>query len=100
MKPYLSFLFLLFVAVSCGDSVDCDANSFANEINAEIQNLNNALQSYINDPTESNCEAWTRAAEDYLDAVDDYSDCDELDQAQYQQQLQQARDALDDVVCI
>ena len=100
MKSYLTFLCLLFLTVSCSDSVDCDANGFANAVNAEIQKLNDALQAYVNDPTESNCEAWTDAAEDYLDAVEDFSDCDELDQAQYQQQLQQARDALDDILCI
>ena len=92
----VGFLFLL----SCGDDpVTCDQNSFVNDINAEITDLNNAIQAYGTEQTSDNCNAWKDAAQNYLDAVERYDSCDGLDQAQFQDALQQARDAVNSIPC-
>lgn len=94
----LSFVFIL-ISVSCGKSVDCDGTAFVNDINSEIQALNSAGQAWATDPTPANCDAYKKAANNYLDAVEDYKDCDELDQVQYQQVLDQAREAVNSISC-
>lgn len=100
MKQSIIIFFLasLFV-ISCGDSVDCDANSFANDVNPEIDELNATGAIYAQDPTEDNCKEFKKAAENYLEAVEKYGDCTELDQTTYQQQLQSAQDAVSSVSC-
>ena len=101
MKFFLFFFFAgsLVLVTSCGGGVDCDSTSFANAINDEIAQLNDAGQTYALNPTPENCEKWKDAANEYLDAVDDFKDCDGIDQVQYQQQLDQARAAVSAISC-
>ena len=97
---YFSFMILSLAFISCGDDdVDCTSNNFVTSINALIDDLNAAVATYNSDPTSDNCEALKQAARDYLDGVEDFGDCSELDQTQYQDQLDQARDAVDTIGC-
>ena len=102
-KIFYFFLFAIcLVTTSCGDDepdVDCTSNNFVTVINALVNDVNSAVATYNNDPTSENCEALKQAARDYLDGVEDFSDCTELDQTQFNDQLQQARDAVDTINC-
>jgi len=87
---------------SCGDDepeIDCTSNNFVNTINALINDLNTAVTTYNNDPSSANCQALKDAANDYLDGVEAFDDCADLDQTQIDAQLQQARDAVDMINC-
>lgn len=99
MKYLVLAIFGLVVISSCGDDVDCNPNNFATQVNAQVQNYNNALQNYIDNSTDENCNLLRDAARDYKNTVEDFKDCGELDQAQYQAQLTQANNAVDNINC-
>lgn len=84
MKALLSILlFSLFTGMlllgSCGKSdLDkrCGSNwSPATELEQEINDLNNAVITYGQNPTPANCEAYKQAYLDYLDALKEWEDC-------------------------
>ena len=90
----------VMVMTSCGDdAVDCDAASFNSEVNAAINAVNAAGQTWANDPTQENCDALKDASNEYLDAVESYEGCDGFNQSDFQQALQQARQAVNDIPC-
>ena len=81
---FLSLLLGLALLSSCGDdAVECDVNSFNNQVQSWVADLNTAVQAYANEQTEENCNAWKDAANTYLDQVQDFSTCDQFDQGQY-----------------
>jgi len=104
MKKFF-YLFLLTLAIgmtSCGDDepdVDCTSTNFANTINALINDLNAAVTTYNNDPSSANCQALKDAANDYLDGVESFDDCADIDQTQFNDQLDQAREAVNTINC-
>ena len=98
MKYFFSLVVLLTVC-ACGSDVDCDPNSFAANINAEVDKVNAAGVDFANEANEDNCQAYLKAAKEYLDAVKDYEDCVEIDQNQFAQQLSQASQLLDIIPC-
>ena len=95
---FLLFLAASFLSVSCGDdndAADCTIGQFNNEVNAAISALNAAGNAWANDPTNSGlCNDFVQAANDYLDSVEKFEGCGVISQADYQAQLQAARDAL------
>jgi len=106
MKIRLLFFFLALGTlglVSCSDDgVDCDDSfNFYTELEAEADALTDAAFAYANDPSTSNCEAFREAYQDYLDTAADLEDCaDEVGQgAEFQQALEEAQDALDNLQC-
>ena len=98
MRNICAFI-LLVTIFACGEDVDCDPNTFASEINAEVAEVNRIGEIFINDASEENCQAYKKAAEDYLDAVEKYENCTEVDANQFQQQLTQARELLSIIPC-
>lgn len=99
MKKYYWVICIILLFAACSDDVDCDANAFTSDLNAEIQNVNDVGVIFVNDPTEDNCKAYLKAAEQYLDAVEKYENCPDIDQGQFTQQLTQAREVLAQIDC-
>ncbi|MDF1696077.1 MAG: hypothetical protein P1U56_09610 [Saprospiraceae bacterium] len=99
MKNILSALLLsVFFLMSCGDdAVDCNNTNFVTEVNASIEAYNAAVTAYTNDPTSDNCEAIKTAAQDYLDAVQQFEDCTDI--TDYQAQVTAAQDAINSINC-
>ena len=107
MKIKLLFFFLAiatFGLTSCGgdDDVDCTGNiDLGIELADELTAVNEAAQAYLNDPSSDNCEDYVKALEDYVDALADWEDC--ADQAgvlaEFQQDLQDAQDAIAAIQC-
>ena len=106
----LSCLLLLFTGflMSCGSDddekiEDCsNANvTFAVTFSEELENINIASMNYANDQSTENCNALKSAYEDYLDAIEAYEDCARQagQLAEWNQGLDDAREALDDIVC-
>jgi len=94
----ISVFALSLCFISCGDDdpVDCTANQFTTEVNAAITDLNAAASAWANDPTNTTlCNSYVDAANGYLDAVEGFDGCGAISQADYQAQIDQARDALD-----
>ena len=90
----------LFIGAGCGgDDVSCTVDEFNSEVAAAVNDLNTAGQTWANDPSTDNCNKWRDAANDYLDAVEKFEGCDVFDQAQYQQAVDLARDAVNSVTC-
>ena len=79
--------------------MECTVEEFNSEIGDAISALNVAGQTWAMDPSTENCDKWREAANDYLDAVEDFDGCDVFDQTQYQQAVDQARDAVNAVTC-
>lgn len=96
---FLILLLAAFLGISCGgdDAADCTQTQFNNEVNAAINNLNAAGQAYVNDQSSSNCNNFKDAANDYLDAVQRFEGCGVISQADYNQQVQAARDAINSI---
>ena len=100
MKKILTFsiLALSLSFISCGDDdpVDCTVNQFTTEVNAAIVDLNAAASAWVNDPTNTAlCNSYVDAANGYLDAVQGFDGCGAISQADYQAQINAAREALD-----
>ncbi len=98
-KQAVLFFFILFSSAwlfsSCGSGKDCVVENFNTDINAAVDNLNAAISTYNRDPSNANCENMQKAANEYLDEVEAYSDCAEtFGQAQFDQALVAARDAV------
>jgi hypothetical protein len=98
----LFFLVALVSIVACGgDDVDCsDPNAVTTEYNAEIQKLNTASTAFGNDPQNSDrCNDYKNALNDFIDFSESISDCTELQQANIQTQLDEARTAVNSISC-
>jgi hypothetical protein len=103
MKYFFGLVFFLLVGLfsSCGgdDISDCTAAGFNEKVNATINDLNAAGTKWANDPTESNCKDYKKAADKYLDAVEDFDGCADISQADYDQALDNARAAVASITC-
>ena len=94
------FLFSSFL-ISCGgdDVQDCNSSTFMTEVSDEIDLVNQAAAAFANDPSQTNCDAFKAAAQNYLDAVEGFSDCDGLTQAEFDQALEAARQSVNSIPC-
>ena len=88
----------IFVMISCGDdAADCTVQSYNSEVQSGIANINAAIQALNSDPTNSGlCDDFVDAANDFLDAMENFEGCDVIPQADYQVQLDQARQIVND----
>ena len=87
---------------SCGDdtpSVTCSYDNLNAAINTAIDDLNAAITAFNNENSEENCQAIRDAANDYIDAIEEFDGCAEIAVADYEEALQAARDAADSIVC-
>ena len=95
---------LLISIVSCGDdteSGDCDLLSFYADIQDEFDAALEAGRTWGNDPTSENCALWKSATQRYLDRIEafDSSNCNDLDFADYNAEVEEARKAVENVNC-
>ncbi len=101
MKKFV-FLFALSLALSsCGgdDGVDCNSSEFNSIINQEVAAVNAAGQAWATDPTTENCNAFKQAAQDYISAVEDFGNCNDISQTDYNMAIQAAREAANSIPC-
>ena len=84
---------------SCGDDVECTAEAFNAETQSEVIKYNSTVDTYNSDPTEDNCKELRKAAENFLETVESYGECTELDQDGYQQTLDNARAIVSGLPC-
>ncbi|GJM31078.1 MAG: hypothetical protein DHS20C18_00790 [Saprospiraceae bacterium] len=103
---FSAFLILcsLFLATSCkkdDDGSSCGDNfNYALELQAESSNLSAAAQTYAQDQTQENCEAYKTAVQNYLNAAADLDNCVPVgDRAAYQQAIDDSQDSLDALQC-
>ena len=102
MTRLLLILLASFFISSCGgddDVLDCNASTFMTEVSDEIDALNQAGSAYATDPSQANCDAFKAAAQNYLTAVEAFSDCDGITQQQFDTELAAARQAVDSIPC-
>ena len=102
----IPLLFSLFAVVGCtkeeaGPS-GCDVNfSYTAELQNEADALIQAGNTYGQDPTEANCNAFKNAYQVYLDAAEEIENCVQSgDRAEYEESIKNARDELDELECI
>ena len=97
---FLSF-FICVLFIACGDDngVDCTSQEFNGIINNEVQAVNDAGNAWALDPTQANCDAFKQAAQDYIDAIEDFGSCNGISQTEYDQAVQAARAAADAIPC-
>ena len=105
------FLFALFLMLgilsflSCGkDDATNDpcSTAWATELNDEAQAMSNALQTYLNDPTTANCEAYKSAAQAYLNALRPYGNCAALvgqQRVDWQNAVDAAQEGINNIEC-
>ena len=79
------------------DPVSCN---YATEVQDELNAVNAAATAYGNDPSTANCNAFKSAYQNYLNALEDHSNCVLAEQqAAYQQALDDAQAAIDGFQC-
>lgn len=91
----------LFLA-SCGDdAVDCsDPEGLINELNSEIDKVNNTAQIYANDPGNTDkCKDYQDALNDLIDYSESLLDCTDLNTANIQTNIDQARSSIASLNC-
>ncbi|MFZ1706021.1 MAG: hypothetical protein WAT79_16870 [Saprospiraceae bacterium] len=97
-------IFFAFNFVSCGsDDNDkgCSVN-WALDLQNEINVLNSAAQNYGQNPTTANCNAYKAAAQNYLNKLEPYGNCNTLtgqDRVDWQAAFDSARDSVNAIVC-
>ena len=98
-----TLLLLAFAYVGCNDDDDNDPQpcNYATELAEELDAVTAAAQAFGANPTTENCEAFRQAYQNYLDEAEQYAECAALagDQAEYQQAIDQAQQALDGLQC-
>lgn len=106
MRSTLKFLFILpfiLVLFSCGDDTpDCDDEAAINQLlETGANNVFNAVEAYISDPSDSNCNRLKNTYSDWIDDMENLQDCaDDAGQGQeFRDAISEARDALNDVPC-
>lgn len=73
----MAFGILGLAACSNDDDVTDEpcSTAWSTEIQAEIEAMSLAAQTYASDPTPANCEAYRTAAQAYIDALKPYGNC-------------------------
>lgn len=110
LKLSLLFTFMFMCALSfssCGGDdgpggVDCnDSIAVNNEISDEVEAISDAVNAYINDQSEANCQALKNAYQDYIDELKSLQDCanDAGVGAEFAQSLVDAEASIDDLIC-
>lgn len=107
MRSTLKFLLLLplfiLITTSCGDDTpDCDDEAAINQLLENGANrVFNAVELYIGDPSNNNCENLRDTYADWIDDMENLQDCaDDAGQGQeFREAISDARSALDDVPC-
>ena len=92
----------LIAFASCGgDDVDCSSLNVAVDLEQELDAINATAITYVNNPTKENCEAYKKAFEDYLAALQPYGDCawNAEDEAEFNQALADAQESIDNFDC-
>lgn len=97
----LSVVCLVGFASCGGDDIDCTSLNTAVDLKEEIDEITAASIAYTSNPTVDNCEAYKKAWEDYLDALEPYGDCawNAQDEAEFNQALAEAQMVIDDIDC-
>jgi len=100
--PYFLILstFLLAGLVSCNnkkdDVVNCSA-AWGTDLQDELTAVSNTGVAYATNPTAANCDAYKAAYQAYIDALEPYGNCAELNgqnRTDWEKALQEARDSL------
>ncbi len=102
LKLFVLFCFAGISLISCGsDSIDCNDDVFFSRFNESIDELNIATQQYAADPTKSNCEAYVKALDKYIDEISPLRDCArEVNQlTEFDNAIRQVQEAIDDIEC-
>lgn len=106
MKYHLicCFFSILIFAIGCSSSSDDVGNcttQFSESFEDELATVSAASTAYGMDPTSENCEAFKQAYKDYLDALETWEDCANINNqvTQWQQAIDAAQMAADNIVC-
>ena len=102
----LAIAFLITISCSSSDSedelsgVNCQAGTWAEWIEGELNAYYNAINTYGADPSESNCNLVKSAAFNYLEALRDIVDCvPTANQAAINQAIDEAKLEVDSDAC-
>ena len=107
MKKSLVFLFGLIVMMTLGqacggDDIDCADNAaIQQDINRLVTEVNNALDDFNNDPSDSNCDAVRDSIDDFIDFNESVLECFATDPERQltQEQIDNARSSRDMLPC-
>lgn len=80
---FFTFLIMGLILTSCGDdddngagNVDCNSSiAVNNAIAQEVDNISTALNAWVADMSDANCDALKEAYQDYIDALQSLQDC-------------------------
>ena len=96
-----TFLLLTSITFTACSNVDCDEleTNFEALFADEYERINDALEVYINDPTDDNCDDVKDALNELIDEVEDYDTCaDSRSEArEFREELDDLREELDDL---
>lgn len=100
----MAFGILGLAACSNDDDVTEDpcSTAWSTELQAEIEAMSLAAQTYASDPTPANCEAYRTAAQAYIDALKPYGNCAVLtgqNRVAWEEAVAQAEANLEDMDC-
>jgi len=104
-----SFLFLLLVAaltfstgcVKKAVTLDnCSSEAFSNNVLDKLNVWNETIPAYANEPTQTNCDAYKAAGQDYIDALANFETCATIFTADWRESLQEARVELANETCM
>lgn len=89
---------------NCGNDDGPETNencvvNYSMDLSTAGSAYSDAALAYTNDPSASNCQAWRDAAQALLDVIDQYDNCNGINQTEYQQQLQEAQNNISSISC-
>ncbi|MEM7573228.1 MAG: hypothetical protein AAF433_10020 [Bacteroidota bacterium] len=93
---------LLFNCGNDDDGPNTNENCIVNysmDLSTAGTAYSDAAIAYTNDQSASNCQAWRDAAQGLLDVINQYSNCNGINQADYQQDLQEAQANISSISC-
>ena len=95
-------LSLLGILYSCAKKDDNCATAYTTELQAEVNALNTAGQTYAQNPTPANCQAYKTAAQAYVTALEPYGNCASLtgqSRTNFEASLTAAQNAVNSLTC-
>lgn len=104
MAYVLLVIFICFGLSSCSTKDDSEPCSLAwgTELQAELNALTAAAQTYSTNPTIANCNAYKNAAQAYVNALSPYGDCAALtfqQRTSWQEVLNSAQQSVNEIDC-
>lgn len=98
---YLSIIFICsaIFLMSCGDDADCTQAGIDADLTAGNNKVAEATATYNADMTDDNCKDLKKAIEDQIDLLEGLKSCDNLVQSDLDQNIQIARENLNNVPC-